>query len=74
MFAVPANVRSVNAATPLDVETVVVPASIPPLADTSIDAEAVVTTLFPESRILTTGCVERSAPAVFPTGCVVIEI
>ena len=74
MFAVPANVRLVNVATPLDVETVVVPPSVPPLADTSIDTEAVVTTLLPESRTLTTGCVERSAPAVFPTGCVVIAI
>ena len=70
----PANVRSVNVATPLDVETVLVPASVPPLAVTSIDAEAVVTVLFPESRILTTGCVESAAPAVAPTGCVVIEI
>ena len=68
MFAVPANVRSVNVATPLVVETVVVPPSVPPLAETSIDAEAVVTTLSPESRILTTGCVLSNAPAVSPTG------
>ena len=74
MFAVPANVRSVNVATPLDVETVVVPASVPPLADTSIEAEAVVTMLLPESRTLRNGCVERSAPAVFPTGYEVIAI
>jgi hypothetical protein len=67
-------VRSVNVATPLDVETVVVPASVPPLADAVIETFAVVTTLFPESRTLTTGCVERAAPAVAPTGCVVIEI
>ena len=68
MFAVPANVRSVNVATPLDVETVVVPPSVPPLAETSMDAEAVVTTLLPESRTLITGCVARRAPAVAPTG------
>ena len=74
MFAVPANVRSVNVATPLDVETVVVPARVPPLADAVIETFAVVTTLFPESRTLTTGCVPNNAPAVFPTGCVVIAI
>ena len=64
----PANVRSVNVAMPLDVETVVVPPSVPPLAETSIDAEAVVTTLLPESRTFTTGCVLNNAPAVAPTG------
>ena len=68
MFAVPANVRLVNVATPLDVATVVVPVRVPPLTVTSIDADAVVTVLLPESRILTTGCVESAAPAVAPAG------
>ena len=68
MFAVPANVRLVNVATPLDVATVVVPPSVPPLADAVMEAEAVVTTLFPESRTFTTGCVLNNAPAVAPTG------
>jgi len=66
-------VRFVNVATPLTAVTVVVPPNVPPEAVTVTDAVEVVTVLFVESTIRTTGCVAKTAPDVPPTGCVVIK-
>ena len=60
-------------ATPLEALILVVPPRVPALGDTVIVADDVVTTLLPASSNFTTGCVASEAPAVAPTGCVVID-
>lgn len=70
---VPANVRLVKVAIPLDAEIVVVPPSVPPDAVATIKADDDSTKTSFESRTLTMGCVARLAPAPLPTGCVVTE-
>ena len=60
--------RLVNVATPLDAVIGEVPVSVPPLAETEIEADEPVTTLFPLSSTFTTGWFASNAPAVAPTG------
>ena len=60
--------RSVNVATPLEAETEEEPPSVPPLAETEIEADEPETTLLPLSSTFTTGWLASNAPAVAPTG------